>query len=90
MASSLRNGGEEGVEGDFPGGAVIRNLPANVGDARSIPGSRTRRRRWQPVPVLLPAEFHGQRSLADYGPWSHKDSIRNRGRAGSKEQIKAA
>ena len=38
MASSLRNGGEEGVEGGFPGGALVRNLPANVGDACSIPG----------------------------------------------------
>ena len=26
------------------------------------------RRAWQPTPVLLPGEFHGQRSLADYSP----------------------
>ena len=25
------------------------------------------RRKWQPTPVFLPGEFHGQRSLADYG-----------------------
>ena len=24
------------------------------------------RREWQPTPVFLPGEFHGQRSLADY------------------------
>ena len=24
--------------------------------------------------VFLPREFHGQRSLADYSPWSHKES----------------
>ena len=32
------------------------------------------RREWQPTPVLLPAESHGQRSLAGYSPWGHKDS----------------
>ena len=25
-------------------------------------------RAWQPTPVFLPGEFHGQRSLAGYGP----------------------
>ena len=24
------------------------------------------RRKWQPIPVFLPGEFHGQRSLAGY------------------------
>ena len=24
---------------DFPGGSVVKNLPANVGDTGSIPGS---------------------------------------------------
>ena len=27
-----------------------------------------------PIPVFLPGEFHGQRSLAGYSPWGHKDS----------------
>ena len=27
-----------GERGDFPGGAVVKNLPANAGDAGSIPG----------------------------------------------------
>ena len=27
------------------------------------------RRKWQPTPVLLPGESHGQRSLAGYSPW---------------------
>ena len=27
----------------------------------------------QPTPVFLPGESHGQRSLAGYGPWSHKE-----------------
>ena len=29
---------------------------------------------WQPTPVFLPGEFHGQRSLAGYSPWSCKES----------------
>ena len=30
------------------------------------------RRKWQPTPVFLPAEFHGQRSLAGYSPWTQR------------------
>ena len=30
----------------------------------------------QPTPVFLPGESHGQRSLAGYGPWGHKESDR--------------
>ena len=30
------------------------------------------RRAWQITPVFLPGEFHGQRSLVGYSPWSHK------------------
>ena len=32
------------------------------------------RRAWQPTPVLLPEESHGQRSLAGYSPWGCKES----------------
>ena len=28
---------------------------------------------WKPTPVILPGEFHGQRSLADYSSWSLKE-----------------
>ena len=31
-------------------------------------------REWQPSPVFFPGEFHGQRSLVGYSPWSHKES----------------
>ena len=31
------------------------------------------RREWQPTPVLLPGEFHGQRSLASYSPSGRKE-----------------
>jgi len=30
------------------------------------------RKKWQPTPVFLPGEFHGQRSLVGYSPWGHK------------------
>ena len=29
---------------------------------------------WQPTPVFLPGEFHGQRSLAGYRLWGRKES----------------
>ena len=32
------------------------------------------KRKSQPIPVFLPREFHGQRSLAGYSPWGHKES----------------
>ena len=37
---------------------------------RKIPWGRA----WQPAPVFLPGEFHGQRSLVGYGPQGHKES----------------
>ena len=32
------------------------------------------RREWQPTPVFLPGESHGQRSLAGYSPWGRQES----------------
>ena len=32
------------------------------------------RRRWQPAPVFLTRESHGQRTLASYSPEGHKES----------------
>ena len=31
------------------------------------------RREWQPTPVFLPRESHGQRSLTGYNPWGQKN-----------------
>ena len=44
----------------------------NAGDTASIPGwgKISCRREWLPTPVFLPGEFHGQRSLVGYSPWS--------------------
>ena len=51
---------------------VVKNPPANARDIRdvgSIPGSgRSLGGAWQPTPVFLPRESHGQRSLMDYSP----------------------
>ena len=57
---------------DFPGGTSgKKNLPANAGDKRNTglisgSGKRTWRRAWQPIPVFLPGESHGWRSLVGY------------------------
>ena len=34
------------------------------------------RRAWQPTPVFLHGESHGQRSLMGYSPWSQKEVLR--------------
>ena len=56
---------------------VVKNLPANAGDARGVVPSLGRkiplRRKWQPTPVFLPGESHGPRSLVGCGPWGHKE-----------------
>ena len=61
----------------FPGGAVVKNPPASVGDAGdvgSIPGSGSWRRKWQPAPVFLPGNFHGKRRFAGYSLCGHRES----------------
>ena len=55
-----------------PVALVVKNLPTNAGDkrlgfnpwVRNIPW----RRAWQPTPVFLPGESHGQRNLATCSP----------------------
>ena len=46
------------------------------GRLSSIPGlgKIPWRREWQPTPVFLPGEFHGQRSLASYSPGDCRES----------------
>ena len=45
--------------------SVVKNPPANAGDAGWIPW----RRKWQPIPVFVPGKSIGQRSLVGYSPW---------------------
>ena len=52
---------------------MVKDPPVNAGDVRdmgSIPGwgRFPWRRPWQPTPVFLPGESHGQRSLEGYSP----------------------
>ena len=58
---------------------MVKNLPANVGDARDLgltPGSGRSpgEEKWQPTPVFLPGKFQGQRSLVGYSPRNWKES----------------
>ena len=57
---------------------VLKTLPATAGDIRDEAGSldweEPWSRRWQPTPVLLTRESHGQRRLAGYSPWDPKES----------------
>ena len=58
---------------------VVKNLPANAERNKRcgfIPGSGRIpwRRTWQPIPVFLPGESYGQRSLAGSRPWGCKES----------------
>ena len=41
---------------------------------RSLGWEDPRRRKWQPIPVLLSGKSHWQRSLAGYSPWGLKES----------------
>ena len=49
---------------------VVKNTPAKAGDTRPRFGPWVRkipwRRLWQPTPVFLPGDSHGQRSLMGY------------------------
>ena len=56
----------------FPGGSVGKESACDTGDPGSIPGSG--RREWQPTPVFLPGESHGQNSLVGYSPRGCKES----------------
>ena len=60
----------------FPSGSDGNESACFAGDPGSIPG-------WgrfpgegngKPTPVFLPGESHGQRSLAGYSLWGHKES----------------
>ena len=60
----------------FLGGSVDKESACNAGDAGSIPGlgKIPWRKAWQPTTVFLHGKSHGQRSLAGYNSWGHKES----------------
>ena len=53
---------------------VVKNPPAKARDTGSIPGwgEIPWNSKWQPTPVFLPRESHGQRSLVGYSPWGQR------------------
>ena len=57
---------------------MVKNPLANAGDMRlgfdPWIGKIPWREAWQPTPVFLPGESHGQRSLAGYSPWGRTES----------------
>ena len=54
----------------------MKNPPANAGDSgfNCWVGKISWRRKWQPTPVFLPGESHGQRGLSGSSPWGHEES----------------
>ena len=63
---------------------MVKTPPANIGGikrlrfnpkVRKIPW----RRAWQPTPVFLPGESHGQRNLVGYSPQGLKEADRTEG-----------
>ena len=62
---------------DFPGGSVGKESACIAGHLGSIPGSGRypEEGNGNPFPlVCLPGRSHGQKSLAGYSPWDHKES----------------
>ena len=60
---------------------MVKNTPANAGDVSdvgSIPGlgRAPGKWAWQPTPVFLPGEFHGQRSPEGSSPQGGTESDR--------------
>ena len=65
----------------FPGGTSVKEHACQYRrhrDSSLILGSGRsprERKKWQPAPVFLPGESLGQKSLAGYSPWGHKESV---------------
>ena len=63
--------------GGFPGASAVKNPPAMQEPRETLVQSLGQedpwRRAWQPTPVFLPRESHGQRSLAGHSLWSLKE-----------------
>ena len=69
----------ESGKGLFPGGAVVKNLPANSGNSRdmgSIPGLGRSLgvENGNAALVFLPGKFHEERSRMGCNPWGCKGS----------------
>ena len=77
LRSSSRGSTSDGSSGSFPGGTVVKNPPARVGDARECRfylwiKKIAQSRKWSPNPVFSPGKSHGWRRLVSYSPWGQK------------------
>ena len=63
--------------GCFPNGSAVKNLPAMQETQDlwvwSLGREDPQRRKWETTPVFSPGKSLGQRSLARYNPWGHKE-----------------
>ena len=62
---------------NLPGKEKKKESTCNAGDLGLIlesGRSQEKRTAWQPTPVFLPGEFHGQGGLEGYSPWGYKES----------------
>ena len=54
---------------------MVKSLPAKQETrVRSLGQEDPLEEAWQPIPVFLPGKSQGQRSLAGYSLWGHKES----------------
>ena len=54
---------------------MVKSLPAvQETRAQSLSRKIPWRRVWQPTPIFMPGESHGQKSLVGYSPWGCKES----------------
>ena len=56
---------------------LVKNLP-EIQETQEVQGQSLHQedpleKKWQSIPVFLPEECHGQRSLAGYSPKGHKE-----------------
>ena len=66
--------GSRGINQEFPGGSVGKESACQYRRLGFYPwvGKIPWSRKWQCIPVFLPKEFHGQRSLAGCHQWGCK------------------
>ena len=54
---------------------MVKNPPAvQETQVQSLSPEDLLEEAWQPTPVFLPGEFHGEESLEGYGPQGHRES----------------
>ena len=53
---------------------MVKNLPATLEtQVQSLGQEDPLEKEMEPTPAFLPGKSHGQKSLAGYSPWGHKE-----------------